>query len=533
MNKKIYIPYFALISLLLISCNNQWDDHIEIKDPTIEITLSAMIKETPELSIFHEMLVKTGYDSLLTDNNNEFTVFAPTNEVLSPYVNSDLNTLRFIIKNHIAYLSFNSSELETREKLTMINKKNIASTSLLSSMVKKDILCKNGILNLVNTVIEPKQNIYEYIASIEEGNYIEIDSLLGQTKKVMDTDRSIQIGVNENGQAIYDTVWITHNHFFEKMAINNEDSLYTFIVLTNNNFEAIKNKYKKYMKMESDIQTDSVATDELINDLIFKPNSSIALSGVYVDFSNATILTEYAASNGTVKIMNGVDIKLKDNKIKPIYIEGENYEEVLSQHTLVRLKDWAHGGKDVMVSSVTYQTRDSISPETGQTVTITYTFRYNSGLETTAVNFYLKYSKKLYSADYDIYWLAYDDIPVHVGTDGHPESVLKLEQKLFISLPDNPVLSRDSKGRIYNNYLGDNIAFVGVSTAGIKDESHLCKYTLDVVPNMYIKTPLTEDPYTFSVPRMGNTTFMVCNTARRAGGLIFLDYIKLVPRIDE
>ena len=36
-----------------------------------------------------------------------------------------------------------------------------------------------------------------------------------------------------------------------------------------------------------------------------------------------------------------------------------------------------------------------------------------------------------------------------------------------------------------------------------------------------------------SVPIMGRTTFMVCNTAKATGGLMFLDYIKLVPRIDD
>jgi hypothetical protein len=441
--------------------------------------------------------------------------------------------MRSIIKNYITYSSYNLSEVQSKNKLMMINNKNFDVATLLSGFLNKEILGKNGILYFVDNVVVPKDNIFEYISSIDKGTYVQIDSLLAQTKKIMDVERSIPIGVNDQGMTIYDTVWVAHNHYFDKMAINNEDSLYTFIVLTNDNFNTIKNKYVKYMKMAMPYQTDSIATDELIHDLIFKPNSATSMTGIDVDFSNATTISEYAASNGTVRIMSGVDIKMKDNKIKPIYIEGENYEEVLSQHTLVRLKDWAHEGKDVIVSSVTYQTRDSISTATGAKVTITYPFRYNSGLETTAVNFYLKYTKKLYSVDYDIYYLAYDDLPAHVGTDGYAASTLTLEQKLFISLPNMPVLTRASNGTISNNYLGSSIAFAGVSTAGIKSESHLCKYNLDIAPNMYIKTPLTTDQYTFSVPTMGNTTFMLCNTARAAGGIMFLDYIKLVPRINE
>ena len=85
---------------------------------------------------------------------------------------------------------------------------------------------------------------------------------------------------------------------------------------------------------------------------------------------------------------------------------------------------------------------------------------------------------------------------------------------------------------------------MGYSIAG--DETykntpvHLRKYNLG--DYMIPVTPLEDaDAYGFEVPRMGQVQIMVCNTAGcheyskpgQRGGMMFLDYIKFVPRIED
>ncbi len=522
-----------MLLTMFLACSNQWDDHVAIYTPSLNKSVIEAIESQPDLSVFYGMLQATGYDNLLA-SENEFTVLAPNNSALDAYKNASKDEQINLIKNHVAYLSFNASELAKKEKLTMINGKKLELSKVKVNASVSDILCDNGILHTVDRAIEPSLNVYEYLSTIPSKRYAQLDILVGKTRKVMDKDKSIQVGVNEQGQAVYDTVWTTKNHFFDQMPMNNEDSIYTIVLLEDENFNTIKAKYMKYMKQSNEVKSDSLATDELIGDLVFKANSNQALSGVTVDFSNATLVSEYTASNGLVRVMKGVKIRIKENKIKTIYVEGENYHTVYdTKHALTRLRPWAQGGRDVLVSGNTNQTRDSISVETGATVTLTYAFNYDTGSQTTVVNYFLQYQTILNSVDYDIYWMAYDDIPKHVGTDGFEASTLTLNQKLFISLPEKAVLKRESNGQISNNYLGNTTAFVGKSRAGIQQESHLSKYTLGAVPNTYITNEVGSDPYTFSVPIMGRTTFMVCNTAKATGGLMFLDYIKLVPRIDD
>ncbi|MCD8260275.1 MAG: hypothetical protein LUD15_01235 [Bacteroides sp.] len=170
------------------------------------------------------------------------------------------------------------------------------------------------------------------------------------------------------------------------------------------------------MQQLSQSQADSLSTDELIQDLVFLPGNESAVSGVKVDFTGATTLTEYAASNGTVKVMRGVDIKLRKNKIKSIIIEGEDFNRCLDENTLLtRYRPlWAspYGEDyDIMLSGRAQQKRDSIDDngnpvlnDNGDVITITTTFNYETtnGTFATEVNYFIEYKARLNSVDYKI-----------------------------------------------------------------------------------------------------------------------------------
>lgn len=537
------------ITLIATACNDQWDDHVGVGGKTLQGTTLDAVRANPELSVFYEMLVKTEYDAVL-NGDYELTVLAPDNAALAEYKSKSINEMKTIIRNHISFLTYDAKQLAAQASITMINGKRLSTSLLKLDAANSDVLCNNGVLHVVKTAVMPAQNIDEYLQTIAKGTYIQLDALYAQTRKVMDEDKSVQIGVNDEGKAVYDTVWTTRNHFFEVMPVANEDSLYTFVVLDNENFKILSAKYAKYMQQNTVSETDSLATDELIRDLVFHAEKTTALSGVQVDFRHATTVKEYKASNGLVRVMNGVDIKLKDNKIKPILIEAESFLSTQDATVVsTRQRSYASGGWDVMISGISRQKRllfnedgTPILNTDGTQSEKTYQFAWNTNKYTAVKNFYLLYNARVNSVDYDIYWLSYDDLASHVAQDEFPESTLTLTQKLFASMPGEKVLSRNSDGLILNNYLkgetGNLTAFVASSLAGVIKEEHLAKWTLEADS----RYPLAKvegasvDPYVFSVPKMGTATFMVCNTTNAAtgnGGMMFLDYIKLVPRIAE
>lgn len=541
---KIWLTAF-LMSFTFMSCDNQWDDHTEIDNPALTKTVLEVLAEHPGFSIFHQMVVDAGYSELL-NSDNSFTLLVPNNEVLAAYSGSSKEEKTAIVRNHIAWLSYNATALDKLDKLSMINGKNLSLNSLSLNTSNRDRVCANGIIHEVDKVTIPAMNIYEYLETLESDKYIQVDSLMGQTKKVMDMEKSVRIGVNDEGQTVYDTAWTYTNPFLEKIPLMNEDSLYTFVLIEDESFTRIAGKYAKYMKKGNQQKTDSIVAGEILGDMIFKPgNDEMALSGVKVDFSRAQVVDEYQASNGVVRIMKNVAVKIKENKIKSTYIQGEFYTNTLSDiHVMTRMRSWASGGMDVMLSGMSRQSRTYTDDE-GNLITVPYNFSYEPGAYSNAVNNYIEYDVPVHSVNYNIYWVTYDDIPAHVGTDGYPESTLYLQQKLFISLPEQPKLSRAASGtgvgQISNNYLGNTMAFAAGTLAGVHEEVQLRKYNLTNTVNAFLVDAVEDagnpqSPFVFSSSLMGKATFWVCNTTKDAGtysGMMFLDYIRLTPIIDD
>lgn len=552
---KIRWALILVAATLVAACNNQWDNHVAVDMPTLEGSVLEAVKANGELSGFYTLLQETGYDKVL-QGAYEYTILAPVDEALAGYVKGlaegewNEEAKLMMVRNHIAFGTFNLTAISQPDShLRMINGKNRIMSELTFEPEHSDVLCNNGMLHVVDKVMEPLMNIDEYLQylhALYPEEYEQLDSLYAKTTKIMDKDRSIQKGVNEKGQPVYDTIWTTRNYFFEEMPVNDEDSTYTFVLLRQANFQSLKEKYAKYMNQSTEELTDSLVTDELIRDLVFKPGMTTALSGVEVDFSKAVSfelagVREYQASNGTIRFLNGVDIKIKENKVKTVVVEAEDYlGTYAASKTYTRLRTWASGGKDVMVSSRSYQT----DPVTGAE----YSFTFNTNNMNTDANFYLQYAVNLNSVIYDVYLGSYDDMENHIrpNEEADKATTLAVCQKLLASMPGDPALRRPAgtTSSIDNNYWGKECGFVGYSIAG--DETykntpvHLRKYNLGSY--MIPTTPVEEaDAYDFEVPRMGEVQVMVCNTAgcheyskaSQRGGMMFLDYIKFVPRIAD
>ncbi|MCD8261253.1 MAG: hypothetical protein LUD15_07010 [Bacteroides sp.] len=199
-----------------------------------------------------------------------------------------------------------------------------------------------------------------------------------------------------------------------------------------------------------------------------------------------------------------------------------------------------------MIVASRYEQRVDTLDAEGNPYTVTNRFYWKgtSNAYANGFNFYLEYKVRLNSnVDYDIYWVANDDFNIHIiDNPVYREDTLQLYQKLYISLPHEEPLRRDDSGKIYNNY-NDSLVFVGHSVACTAPrEVKLKKYYFDQSTDRQFATRIYEgeNSQIFSVSKMGESTFYVCNTAvskinlaSNYAGFIFLDYIRLIPRIEE
>jgi len=548
-------PLLAFILLINGCYDNAWDNHAA-NNQLLGSSLAEAISSKAELSTFYSVLKKTGYDNVLKSADN-FTVFAPTNSAWVGVDTTNVEKLKDVISNLIIYKSYFTDNEELYKTIKTVKYKNIyydASSQTFNGakIITADISTKNGALHVTDKITELKSNIWEFITSKTDNS--QCTYIKSLSKPILDKNKSIQIKVTEDGP-IYDTVWVDNNNFLNKYQLNNEDSLYTYVIVENAGFNMLSGKYKKYFQMSTPAATDSLTNFNVCQDFVFKGIVDITkadtltnVDGVKVPIKGSVIKETYNSSNGRVYVIDQSNIKLKE-KIKPIKIEGEAYYgSSNNSYVYTRYKTLASGERDIALACGETQSATLLRITTNKVDSaVSKSFYINSNLVANVENFSIRYSTQVNSANYDIYYVTNDDMADHYNSANLDYQNLKLRQKLFISLPGAPALAygtaNNARG-VANNYLDNPTAktykcFVGESKAGEYKLTKLTQWncTESSTSPQIVSTQVLPIADVMTVPTSGKLYMWLCNTARTNAaskqGLLFLDYILLVPRITE
>jgi uncharacterized surface protein with fasciclin (FAS1) repeats len=561
----------AFLPALATCKDDRWDEHAKITGELGGVSLKEAIQAEAECSAFYEALVSTGYDTLLASANN-FTVFVPSNSAWQQAQGkSSVEELRAAVANHIAYdklLSTNPDFFANPLRMLsgkMVRYDDLTKTFNGAAITAKDRVVANGVFHLTDVALERRDNVWDYIYSLRSADYPQVQFLKSVTvnHREMDMGKSIQVGLNAMGQPVYDTAWVDVNDFLRAFPINGEAKEWTYVVLRREGFEQLYLKYRPYFAQPSTQRTDSLTSINICRDFVFEGRIDITqhdtitnADGVKVPvMRGAGIVSSYEASNGRVYIINGSNILLRE-KIKPVLIEGESYNPARAadpSFIFTRYKRWANGDRDVMLAGRVSQTdtihvAGSLGQDSTYTVKKTFLPESQDGNKPNVYNSYIEYKAPVYAVSYEIHYVAYDDIAAHSSV---PLQTLRIEQKLFVSMPGRPVLQKGtqhSADAVANNHMtarGSDVAlydtcFVALDTAGVYRERKMRKWTVSRQKAQAIQAPVTTpQAYTMSVPAAGELTMWLCNTARdkdyasQLQGLLFLDYIKLVPILKE
>lgn len=579
----------AVVMLIasLSACDTQWESHIAAKELKGK-TLMQVISEDPDLSVFTSILKKTGYDTMLSGDKT-LTVFAPVNTSLADVDMNNTETLKSIVKNHIAYTGYAiQGAAFTADSVVMINQKrskidglNIDGIKVISENDGYNITVRNGVLHKMSGIIPIKQNIWEYLQT--QTGHLQVDFIKSQDKLIMDMSKSIQTGVDAiTGKPLYDTVWHNMNPVLEAYPLNDETKNFTYVLLPNDVVNRIETKYAKYFAKNNQLKQDSIVRTELIKDCILLPvqinadGRFMSLDGVLIDVKKSDITKIYTASNGTVYSLLNADVKVYENKVKTIKIEAENYNSVYSNTTLAWMKRYRptlSGGIDMVLNSATVDTTKYVYANADTTINVNIIKTYyplTSSNSSGVSNCYIEFKPVINSVPYKIYWSGYNDYASNINlattltiNNGkttetvNTRTTCRYSQKMLISFPDYPVVSRKSSdGTIINNFSNNYVLTSTRFTAGLQEEKQLYRSLVsEVTANIGFLLPRKNTAYTseddfFSFfsgndqfgdketiinPVYGKATILVANTTQLKGstsGMIFIDYIKLVPVVD-
>lgn len=360
--RTLFTRFMVMLWLLgIMPCctmNEGWEDHYDSGPEQIEDHVMDLIAEDPDFSIFYDALIRYGYDEMLT-RNQFFTLFVPVNSAFGELPDYSEEEWERIIGFHILYSRLFSHDFEDLDLLTITGKfldMNISGDGgyyIFDSRINMehvDRYCQNGVIHELNKVLIPKPNLYEYIMALDSSYSILQGFLNSMDSRYIDYEKSERIGVDDNGNAIYDTVWKEENYFLDQVAgLDNEAEPFTGFIPSNPDVREALEEVSVYFGDISELD------EETYSQLLFITFSGSFADGAYLEEEIPDTLTSVTGktiersdlvfsetdlelSNGLAHLLGDMVIP-KDYFLLPITIECERKTNRSVSNTIYPLEE--------------------------------------------------------------------------------------------------------------------------------------------------------------------------------------------------
>ena len=358
--KLLLVMAMQAAAWLYHSCNlnNEWDDYYNHPPERNSDNLLTLIGNDENYSMFYDALIEYGFGDLLS-KNQYFTVFIPVNTAFEGLPDYSREEWTRIIGFHIIYKNLYSRDFDSLDLLTYIgkyldmrktgdNQYRIFESAV--NMNRVDHYCQNGVIHEIDRLLIPKPNVYEYIMALDTSYSILQDFLNSMDARYVDYEKSERIGVNDNGDPVYDTVWRTENYFLDNIAgLNTEAEAYTAFITSNIHvrtaLDALSGYFGDISQMDEEtykqllfitfsgsFMKDAWAFGEL-------PDTILSVTGK--SLPKAVLRTEHTdleMSNGLVHILSRMTIP-KNFFLLPIVIECNEKQNRRVSNTIYPIEE--------------------------------------------------------------------------------------------------------------------------------------------------------------------------------------------------
>ena len=472
---KFILPV-CLIILVVYSCRkDQWDKRTLVSDPAGTETLLDKIKADPNLSEFESYLEVTGYDKTLASSKT-FTVWAPVNGSfadIDPAYLKDTASLKLLVGNCIGNQSYYAAEAgKEGVRIRTLNGKRVLFTGDAlngNAVSEKDITAKNGVLFKMSKAFQPQLNAFQYFDSLYS------NSAQWAYMKTLFYSANVDSIVRDS-LVKANVIVPNYNTYIRRTNINSEDSLLTYIILTDKAFNAERNRLKGYFIDSTQEVSDSlngynVIKDLTINGVIDPANIPATVystrDSLAIHLGASQIVKTEKVSNGIVYIVDALNYDLS-TKIKPITIQGESYFDRLDPTKSITRRKRRNPANDSIFTDILLQ---------------------NYGI----ASFWIRYPTVLNSVNYKVYWRAVNDFqtgtfPMMVAMNHHIDTTFEDPKNILFDykLPYTTVDTLDYR----DIYLGDfnstkhgleDIFLIGNSVTTNGQNTIVCDY-IKLVP---------------------------------------------------
>lgn len=248
-------PALFLTGFVLASCSELEDkDHYSNTDSQItneelkivEQTSQQYIQSRADLSSMNQLFEEQGIYKELQEKGLFSTLLVVTNEDFTQPV---ADSTQFITRSHVSDISISPANLEDGTRLMMWHGKyvNVSIDSLgqegnivdhimfNNGAIKEVVKTANGYIYVISEMIKTPTSLRDYIETLSDDYSIFRDMILASGGKQFDRANSKAIGINAEGNTVYDTVWIYTNDFFDNVGFDmNSESLTATMLLFSN-----------------------------------------------------------------------------------------------------------------------------------------------------------------------------------------------------------------------------------------------------------------------------------------------------------
>ena len=259
-NKFIYLLAFSAV-MLLGACSELSDkDYFKNIETTVnsdelvvvDMSSEEYLSKEPEYSSINELFKSHGIFTALEQKNQLSTMLVGENSDFQAPAGKEAE-IDNAVKAHVSDIAVSPANLKTEGNNMRImmwhgkyinvdlddaarNEGKIAGHIMFgTSAVKKVVKTNSGYIYVLSSLLNIPKSIYDYITNLDDNYSILRDSILASGTKEFDKKNSKPIGVNDEGNTVYDSVFIYKNtHFLEKNFDLSSESLTATLLLTSN-----------------------------------------------------------------------------------------------------------------------------------------------------------------------------------------------------------------------------------------------------------------------------------------------------------
>lgn len=271
-NMKIFnkILFLLVATTLTVACSSLEDEGHYSKSETdvqnkelkiTDLTSEAYIKSRSDLNKMNSLFEQDGIYEELNKKGQVSTLLVVTD---NDFKQPNADSLDYITRSHVSDIAMSPANMHDGDRLMMWHNKyvNISMDAQAlegaivdhikfnNAYVNEVVKTSNGYIYVISDMINTPTSLYDYINSLGDDYSRFKTMVLESRQKTFDKANSKPIGVNSEGNTIYDSVFIYKNSFFDakNFDMNSESLTATMLLFSNDVIEEAMEEAKKKLE---------------------------------------------------------------------------------------------------------------------------------------------------------------------------------------------------------------------------------------------------------------------------------------------